>query len=274
MKKSINAWSVEFGASFEKMFADLSAAGFDGVELNVDGEDASPHALSMKKGNNFVGIRKLSAEYGLPVVSISSSLYGGSLGSNDKTKREFGKDLIRRQLECAVELGADGILAVPGGMDSEITLKRAYENSFETLYSLRDEINAAKISVGLENVWNGFFLSPFDMAGFIDRLDNKYIGAYYDVGNVVAFSESEYWIEILGDRIRKIHVKDFLRNGGINRGGNFVNLMEGSVNWPKVVSALRKAGYDGYLTAELGNMADSQYLYRITSDALNIITGM
>lgn len=59
----------------------------------------------------------------------------------------------------------------------------------------------------------------------------------------------EYWSEILGPRIKRIHVKDFKQSVGNIRG--FTNLLEGDVNWGRVIGALKKAGYDGYVTAEL-----------------------
>jgi L-ribulose-5-phosphate 3-epimerase len=276
MKKAINAWSVPSNYTFAEMFHDISAAGFDGIELNLDAEDSSNHSLTMSScRDRFSEINILSKQYNLPVASISTSLSGGKLGSDNKAVREAGKDIIRKQLECASALGADGILTVPGGMTENISLLQAYENSFMAIEELKPEIEAAKINVGLENVWNGFFTSPFDMKNFIDRLDSKYIGAYFDVGNVIAFSNAEYWIEILGNRICKIHVKDFKRNSSINRGGCFVNLLEGDVTWKKVIPALSKAGYEGYLTAELDIMRECpQYLYEMTSKALDIIIKM
>ncbi|MCL2816636.1 MAG: sugar phosphate isomerase/epimerase, partial [Oscillospiraceae bacterium] len=114
------------------------------------------------------------------------------------------------------------------------------------------------ISVGVENVWNQFFMSPFDMADFIDglnkdlALDGEYITAYYDVGNVVAYSWSEYWVQILSKRISHIHIKDFKRNSGFNSGGTWPNLLEGDTNFKKIIPELKKAGWDGYLTAEIG----------------------
>ena len=94
-------------------------------------------------------------------------------------------------------------------------------------------------------------MSPFDMVNFIDNIDCPYVGAYYDVGNVIAFSWSEYWIEILANRIHNVHIKDFKRNGNINSGGSFVDLLVGDVNWSAVIPALKQAGFDGYLTAEV-----------------------
>ena len=273
MKKAINAWSVPHGVTFEEMFSAISEAGFHGIELNLDEDNTSKHSLTMGSSKEaYAEINRLAEKHHLQIPSISTSLTGGKLGADTKAERESGKNVIRKQIECALALGADTILTVPGGMTKEISLLQAYENSFRTLEELKPEIESAKVHVGVENVWNGFFISPFDMKKFIDKLDSPYIGAYFDVGNVIAFSEAEYWIEILGDRIRKIHVKDFSRNGGINRGGTFVNLLEGSVNWSKVIPALENAGYDDYLTAELDNMPDCpQYLYQITSKALDII---
>ncbi len=272
MKKSINAWSVPVNVGFREMFKDIAAAGFEGIELNLDAENVSKHALSMSSGKAvFDEIKLLAADYRLPVAGISTSLSAGRIGSDDKAVRESGKDIIRKQIECASELGTDAILTAPGGMSESVSLMKAHQNTFTALDEMKDEISALQISVCVENVWNGFYLSPFDMVNMIDRLNCPYIAAYFDVGNVVAFSEPEYWIEVLGKRIARIHVKDFKRGTGrINSGGVFVNLLEGSINWKKVITALRAAGYDSYLTAELGIIQSSPgYLYDITSKALD-----
>lgn len=101
MKKSINAWSVAHGTDFEEMFAKLSAAGFDGVELNIDGDNSSHHSLTMETTDDELKkIRELSEKYSLPVVSISTSLYegGAKLGSRDPARVKAGQDLLRKQL--------------------------------------------------------------------------------------------------------------------------------------------------------------------------------
>lgn len=272
MKKSINAWSIPDDVSFEAMFCQISNAGFDGIELNVDAPGRSSHSLTLDTDTETLQtIANLSKTYNLPVCSISSSLYGDeTIGSCSKEGRELGKTILKKQLACAKALGADGILVVPGGITADRSIKQAYENAFQTLSELKDEISSGDIFVGLENVWNGFFISPTDMVAFIDKLDCRNIGAYFDVGNVMIFSFPEYWIEILDKRIGKIHVKDFLRTGW--NAGQFVNLLEGNVNWKRVIPALKKAGYDGYLTAEVSALPETpDYLYSSTKLALDII---
>ncbi|MCL2518563.1 MAG: sugar phosphate isomerase/epimerase [Oscillospiraceae bacterium] len=280
MKKSLNAWAVDAKTGFEDMFAQVKAAGFDGIELNVDAEGA--HALTLSTtAEELSAIKLLSEKYDLPVVSISSSLHGGRMGSNNAEDRVFAKFIIQKQLECAKVLGATGILIVPGGVSNTISIDQAYKNCRETISECIPMIEEYKIFVAVENVWNMFFLSPYDMINFVDYFDCKYITAYYDVGNTVAFTWTEYWIELLAGRISHIHFKDFKRNEGpfgvFNTGGDFVELGEGSIDWGRVMAALNKIGFNGYVTAEVfgGEEAASytQY-YKDVSNALDNILSL
>ena len=254
MKKSLNAWTVEGSLNFEETFAAVSAAGFDGIELNVDGSGAHSITLSTTK-EEFAAIRALSEKYNLPVVSISTSLWGAKMGHPDEW--DAGRELIRKQLEAAAELGAGGILIVPGGMGGDYTIASVRKNSIDFLKSMKDEIEEKGIFVGVENVWNGFFLSPYDMMSFLDELDPELFGLYYDLGNMVAFSDTIHWTEIVAPRALKIHIKDYKRNGGINRGGRFCQLLEGDVDFEGAMALLRAAGFDGYLTAEVSRDDES-----------------
>ena len=273
MKKSLNAWSVPDGVGFEEMFTALKRAGFDGVELNLDAAGRSAHSLTMETAaQELEAIRRLSEQTGLSVSGISSSLWGRTtLGG--KADGLPARQVMAQQIRCAQALGADGILIVPGGIGEGMSIRKAWDGAQKELEACRSLIEEENVPVGVENVWNNFFISPFDMARFIDDLAMKNLCAYFDVGNVAIFSWPEYWIDILGRRIGKVHVKDFLRTGG--NAGHFCNLLEGSVRWNRVMEALRGAGYDGYLTAELSAMpAAPEYLYGITAQALDTILAM
>ena len=262
MKKSLNAWSVDPNTNFEDMFAQLKQAGFDGLELNVDGEGRSVHSLSLETTDKeLADIYAISQKYDLPVVSISSSLWGnGCMGSAKKEDREYSRKLLDKQLNCAKTLGATGILIVPAGISNDVSIVEAYKNSLDTLEYCKDVIEKYKLKVGLEHVWNMFFTSAFDMVRFIDGLNCEYISAYYDAGNIAAFSWPEYWIEILGKRISHVHIKDFKKTTGwFNGGGTWPPLLEGGVNFKKVIPELRKIGWDGYLTAEVSKPENQTY---------------
>lgn len=110
------------------------------------------------------------------------------------------------------------------------------------------------------------------MARFIDEVDSPRVKAYFDIGNVLLFGESEHWIHALGSRIARMHVKDFKRSVGNING--FCDLMEGDVNFPEVVKACKAIGYEGPITAEMTPYPayPLEQAYR-TSRALDVILG-
>ena len=114
---------------------------------------------------------------------------------------------------------------------------------------MASEAEQFKVSIGLENVWNKFLLSPLEMKKLIDDIDSPYIGSYFDVGNVLINGYPEQWINILGKRIKKVHIKDY-KLGTVPHEG-FVGLLEGDVDFPRVLNALHNVGYDDYLIAEV-----------------------
>jgi len=272
MKRALNAWTVESSLDMEETFAAVAKAGFEGIELNIDIPGTS-HGLSMNTTDaDYAAIRNLSKKYNLPVCSISTSLWGGKMGIREQW--DDGEALLYKQIEAAKALGADGILTVPGGMGGDITLDKVRKNSLEFMKAHKSEIEKQGIFVGLENVWNGFFLSPYDMVSFIDEVDSTMIGAYLDVGNMLAFSVPEYWIEVLGSRIGKVHVKDYKRNGGLNSGGTWQDITHGSANWKIMIPALRAAGYDGYLVGEVSKafpeMSWDDYYAKVNGEVAEI----
>ena len=103
MKTCINAWSVPGDVGFEAMFRDIKAAGFDGIELNVDKGGA--HALTLDMTDAALAeIKAISDKYELPVVSISTSLWGASMAHDP----DMAKKILVGQLRCAKALAGAG----------------------------------------------------------------------------------------------------------------------------------------------------------------------
>ncbi|MHC4624334.1 MAG: sugar phosphate isomerase/epimerase family protein [Planctomycetota bacterium] len=127
----------------------------------------------------------------------------------------------------------------------------AYETSQAAIRRLIGTAERTGVVIAVENVWNNLFVDAYHMAHFVDSFESPWVRSYFDVANHVKYSRPEEWIEVLGKRIVKCHVKDFKLNPD-GRGGEFVNIREGSVNWPSVMKALRKAGYRGWMTIEGG----------------------
>ena len=112
-----------------------------------------------------------------------------------------------------------------------------------------------------------------EMRDFIDKIDSPFVGSYFDVGNVVINGYPEHWIRILGNRIKKVHFKDFRRAVGTLDG--FVDLLAGDVNYPEVVKALEEVGYDGWVSAEMipNYKYHTETIIYNTSNAMDAILG-
>jgi len=258
MLKGVNQWCFPDGTDLKTVFEVSSKAGYDAVELNVY-EAGAPAGFTMETTpSEAVEIAKLASDHGLKLRSISTSLlWGAPLSSSDASVRERGRAVVQKQLEIAERIGADTVLVIPGAVNNETSYDDCYEYSKRELELLIPEAERRGIKIGVENVWNKFLLSPLEMKRYVDDLNSPNLGVYFDIGNVLLFGFPEQWIRILGNRIAKVHAKDF--KTAVGNGGGFVPLMAGDVNWPKVIAALREIGYTDTITAEISVYHTSSY---------------
>ncbi|TJY39840.1 sugar phosphate isomerase/epimerase [Cohnella pontilimi] len=274
MLKGINQWCFPDGTRLEDVFGYSSKAGFDAVELNLYAPGETGLTLDTT-ASEAEKIKQLADSYGIQLRSLSSGLmWQNSLSSEDEEVRARGRQIVEKQIQLASILGIDTILCVPAFVKKEgdNSYDACYRRSQEELAKLVPVAEKYQVHIGIENVWNKFLMSPLEMARYIDELDSPYVGAYFDVGNVLNFGYPEQWIRILGSRIRKVHVKDFkISVGNIN---GFVPLLAGDVDWPEVRKALTEIGYTDTLTAELSWYEASPYQTAFdTARHLDIIIG-
>jgi L-ribulose-5-phosphate 3-epimerase len=260
MKKSINAWT--FGGKLPILEAarQVRTAGFEAFELTLELEGD----LTIETGES--ACKKLAEGVratGLEIASAACGLFWqASYTSPDPADRERAKAWTRASLQRARWLGTDALLVVPGMVShfAEPTklvtpYGKALNLAYDALRELSGDAESYGVVIAIENVWNGFLLSPVEMAGLIDRVGSPWVQAYFDTGNVLKFGFPEDWIDTLGGRIKRVHLKDFKTAMGNIDG--FRPLGDGDANWSAIMAALRRCGYDGPLTYEGGgDLAD------------------
>ena len=254
MKKSVGICCFYGNWNIEEKFVLAKEAGFSGFEIDLS-EDGPVNLKSTPQ--ELKEFRALAEKHGLELSGLMSFLYwGANAASSDSGIRDKAAKLLARQIECAEILGIDTILAVPGavGVDfipvaESVRYDLAYERATEFIKAALPAAEKAGVTIAVENVWNKFLLSPLEMRGFVDQFNSKNVGVYFDVANTLAFGYPEHWIEILGSRIKRVHFKDYRRAVGTVDG--FCDLLSGDVDWPAVMAALRKTGYDGWIAAEM-----------------------
>lgn len=253
MKKGISIWSFT-EPDLKKCFEMAKDAGFDGVELALDADGAVTMESTKEE---ILAIKKMADEVGVELYSVASGLYWTyNYTSENEDNRNKAKEITKKQLEIASWLGCDTILVVPGAVGVAfiqggeiVEYDVAYNRALAALKELAPYAEQLKVSIGVENVWNKFLLSPVEMADFIDKVGSEYVGAYFDVGNVLYIGYPEHWIKVLNKRIKKVHFKDYRTEAGGLCG--FVDLLAGEVDYPAVMKEFNKIGYDNWVTAEM-----------------------
>jgi hexulose-6-phosphate isomerase len=254
MKASISIWSFPAAMDLSVKMRLARAAGFDGFEIDLT-EDGPVNLHSTPA--ELRAVRREADKHGLQLSGLAAGLYwGANAASGDPKTVAKASAILDRQLTAAAELGLDAVLVIPGSVGVDfipgaevVPYGDAYDRAHKFVAAAVPLAEKLKVSIGIENVWNKFLLSPREMAGFIDSFQSERVGAYFDVGNALATGYPEHWIQLLGKRIVRVHVKDYRRNVGTVDG--FVELLSGDVNWPEVMQALRAVPYAGWCTAEM-----------------------
>jgi hexulose-6-phosphate isomerase len=257
------------GKPSEKNLEPLKAGGFDGVETTA--ADVTPDEAAE--------CRKIADKTGLKIHSVMRAWMSFN-GKPEEVEATIAK--TETSLRAAQAYGADAILLVPCRIGAKhpnpwdlkiefdpktLHLKQvadgdnapwadyikahdhATDASIKAVERLIPTAEKTGVVIALENVWNGLWLMPEIFAAFVGSFKNKWVQAYFDIGNHVKFAPPEKYLKALGPLVRKCHVKDFkLKPDG--KGGDWAKVREGSVKWPVVRQTLEEIGYNGWLTLE------------------------
>ena len=248
IKKAVGFKMIEGDLSVEDKLKLVKEVGFEGVETPshlLDKETPEPKVMA-----------RASEKVGVAVHGVVNSSHPDLKGAIDE----------------AALYGATSVLYCvrPDPKGSYM------ENYRRTQATIRQAIPYAEkkhIQILIENIWYTFLIEPLTMARYIDELDSPYVKAYFDVGNVVRWGWPEHWIEVLGKRIIKIHVKEYnldvAMNEGMRKGFDFP-MGQGSINWDRVREELKKIDYRGWATAEVDG-GDRQRLAEISQQMNRVL---
>ena len=234
--------SVKYGGRVNlERLKKLKELGFDGVEGSAPGMD-------------LVGLKKACSEVGLPMHGV---VYNKHWKMRLSSPNEEVRDIGRKGLEDAIReskaVGGSSVLLVPGAVKGKgETHDHVWERSIAEIRKVLPLASHLGIRVLIETVWNGFCYKPEQFRDYLDEINNPWVQAYYDIGNMQKFAPSHEWIRILGKRNVKLDVKDW----GVKNG--FCPLGQGDVEWDKVRAELKKIGFNGWVTREGGDGGDEK----------------
>ena len=257
MSKDGNRMSVEESIKYckEAGYEVLELAIHDDCELNVDTPEAQ-----LKEW------KAMGDDMGVEIASLCSGGRAGTLINPDPEENKAAQAKTLRVLETAAKMGVGDVLIVLGAITEALPYDVAYDTALKTLQAMKPEIEKIGVNFDVEYVWGKFLVSPLEMRDFLDKVDSKNIGFYFDNGNMMLIGFAEQWARICGKHINMVHVKDFVR-----KEYKFVPLTEGDTNWPLVMKTLRDIGYDGPIIQECSGTPDD---HKKTAETMRKIVEM
>ena len=241
IRKAVGFMMIKEDLSVEDKLRLVKDVGFEGIETPT-------HLLNKKTPEPRV-LARASEKVGVRVHGVVNSSHSDLTGAIDE----------------ASVYGATSVLHVVRP-DPKGSFMENYRRTQATIRRAIPYAEKKRIHILIENIWNTFLIEPLTMARYIDELDSPYVKAYFDVGNIVRWGWPEHWIEVLGKRIVKIHIKEYNLDVAMNEGmrkGFAFPLGQGSINWDRVREELKKIRYRGWATAEV-NGGDRRRLAEIS----------
>ena len=217
----------------------LKELGYDGVEIPVL-RGSVAHYQWLGRELDAIGLRRTSTSV---VPSIDASPI-----SSDPAVRKAGREHLDWALDCAIALGSE---SVGGPFHAPIGHFTGFGPTADELRygaeahnAMAERARANGIYLSLEqlNRFETYFLNTMEQArAYVDMVDHPAFRIMYDTfhANIEEQSQARA-ITTLGGHMGVLHVSE--NDRGIPGRGH--------INFAEVFGAVRKAGFDGWVTVE------------------------
>lgn len=229
------------GWSLDRVVSAAREYGYDGVELRLlDGEiiNADLPAGDRKR------IRDAFTAANLPICCLDTSVRVAADGDLAATVDE-----LRAFVALAREIDAPFVRVFGGESPADWSPEAAFDRAAAVLNGAAPDAEAAGVAIVLET--HDAFASAKSVAEVLRRAPSKAIGALWDTHHPYRMGEQpDEVMDLLGDRILHVHVKDARRNDAARTGWDLLLLGEGEVPVQDSLVTLRRRGYDGWIAVE------------------------
>ena len=221
----VGMWQDEFKVAKE--------CGLDLIEFILDFNDAEENPLLKEGGVD--EIKSIINKTGVSVQTICADYFmEAPLHSSDDKVSEESFKILEQLLEIARTLKITDIV-IPCVDQSSLKTEEAVNRFIKQIIKIIPTIEKQNINLSLETD-----LPPKPFIQLLERLNSKNITVNYDIGNSAALGfDSDEELEVYGDRITDIHIKDRVSDGGP------VTLGEGNADFTKFFNKLKEFNYQG-----------------------------
>ncbi|NOZ23422.1 MAG: sugar phosphate isomerase/epimerase [Planctomycetes bacterium] len=230
--------------------------GYDGIEIMIG--FGGNHLDVNCPPERAREIGKMAEENKLDICLIYTSLGGPILAGEEQRQKDLND--VCRFLDIGDEMGCKMIKVTAGRLKDSAYKDDEARIVADWLGEACDRA-AKHDSRIIAEIHFGQYCETVAMARkIIDLVDRQNFGVIHDAGNLHITGDiyGEDSIEVLGDRIFHVHIKDMVRAAADDEAahdylaGRFKRalLNDGDVDHLPLFKGLKKIGYDGYLSCE------------------------
>ena len=242
---------------FEEAAARIAALGYEGLELMADVPHAWP--MGLLEGPK-ARIREAMETHGLRFSNVNAFMMNAindhrhpylhpSFIEPDLGYRRVRIDHTRRALDLCAEIGAPHITTEPGGPLPEGMGRQAAIDVFvEALKPLAEHAEKRDVLLLIEPEPFLLLETTDQYLEVAERVNAPSLGLNFDVGHAFCVAEDlPRAIAKLAQHTRHYHLEDI----AATRVHHHLVPGLGAIDFAEVVEAIRRTGYDGWLTVEL-----------------------
>ena len=224
----------------------LAALGFDGVELTViPGFSTELDTLDSAERKR---IRQLLDRHGLDLPAVAA--HQPMLSTEDDVHAENWRRLTASAGLCVDLAGTDGVPVFNTTLGSNPNEWNSQQNLIlERVGALVDYCTSREVVLAIEPHVGDGLNSPERSLWLLEEINSAYLKLNFDISHfeVQGMSTAQV-VQLLAPHSAHTHVKD---QRGLVPDYEFLIPGEGPFDFVEYLKLMQKAGYDGYITAEV-----------------------
>ena len=245
MKIGYSTWGMPT-LSIDTALEHLVALGFDGVELTViPGFSTELDTLDSAERER---IRQLLDRHGLDLPAVAA--HQPMLSTEDDVHAENWRRLTASAGLCVDLAGTDGVPVLNTTLGSNPNEWNSQQNLIlERVGALVDYCTSREVVLAIEPHVGDGLNSPERSLWLLEEINSAYLKLNFDISHfeVQGMSTAQV-VQLLAPHSAHTHVKD---QRGLVSDFEFLIPGEGLFDFVEYLKLMQKAGYDGYITAEV-----------------------
>lgn len=236
----------------------LKESGYQGIEWRVVADNGDTAKPGFWAGNRctlqeswtdaqFKEIARMTQEAGLSVPN---------LGAYARVRET---DRVKRMIEVAALLGAPSVRVNVSSYDGKANYNELFEGDTEAYFRTIQIARTFKVKPLIEIHMNTIIASASAAIRFLASFEPEDIGVIHDAGNMVyeGYENYQAGLEMLGEYLAHVHVKNSMPVSEPSEGPQRLKwkvtpapFRKGMVDFKALFTALKRNGYDGWLSIE------------------------